>query len=98
MPRRTEDYNFSELALMASGRVPVAHVSGTVSWTRRPDGILLKIADLYLRSANGVSVEVTEDETLFDVVFEALEREAVAIHHTPLDKPDEESAPSPETP
>ena len=106
MTKQKEFYKFSRLPLTISGNSPFAEVSGSVEWTLKEDGTLHRVHLMQLETLDGMLVEVEQDEMVYDIVAEALEKQAAAYANQrrhasrgespqdPLDKPDDEGAPS----
>ena len=69
-----QTHEFSNLPIKVSGGDIVARVSGSVSVKRR-GAVRSLYGELHLRAENGGIIEVPEDDGLYDVVVEALERD-----------------------
>jgi hypothetical protein len=67
----TQPYEFSNLPIKVSGGDVVARISGVIE--RRRHGQHVHYGDLSLQAENGGLIEVVEDDSLYDVVVEALQ-------------------------
>lgn len=88
MQTQTEHHEFRELPLKVSGGTVVARVSGTALWKRKEDGTVILVRDLYLEGEDNSLVEISNEDDLWCIVFQALRDYAKGLQLSRSDRGD----------